>query len=203
MGKLVRLADWRRKSESASDATQEVIKHLLHKAFPLSGAEAICIYQECIRLDPKCAHAYLNLGMETNRLSEAAQGEAAYTLLKEARKHYRTAIKLDPGVVEAYYNLGCTYIRDKSSAQDDAQAIKYLTKAVELVQDPELKGNALYNLGQVYLHVDKRRAWDCYHRYLKLDQRGEWADNARKILDRISANYPLCAPTERTLTLVK
>jgi len=72
--------------------------------------------------------------------------------------------------------------------------------------DQEVRLDALYNLGQVYLKLDRRdhrRAWAVYQRYLQLSSVGEDADKARKILEHISAKHALRAPTERSLTLVK
>lgn len=201
MGKVVSIAKWRKTHQSSPSVPD--VSELVLQGHNVGGEQAVSLYREAIRLDPKCADAYLNLGVELYRASRTVGDNLG--LLKEARACWRKVIKLSPDTGKAYYNLAFTYIVDGYTKASYIKAEGLLILAMERAQDDEVRLDALYALGQVYLKLDRKKAWVVYQRYLQLNSVGEDADKAREILARISVNRPLRAPTagERSLTLVK
>jgi tetratricopeptide (TPR) repeat protein len=99
-----------------------------------------------------------------------------------AEELYRRATEADPGYVLAYFDLG--NVLDELGRLDESIAA-YL-KAVTL--SPRY-ADAHYNLALAYERTGQnRQALRHWHAYIKLDNRGPWADHARgqirKLLSR-------------------
>ena len=124
---------------------------------------AIALYEEILDLDPDYAPASINLGTLHFHLRQYAQAEA----------FYRRATISDPGYVLAYFDLG--NVLDELERPDES--IAAYCKAVALA--PRY-ADAHYNLALAYerkgMHRPALRHWQAY---VRLDNRGPWADHAR------------------------
>jgi len=133
---------------------------------------AITLYEEILDLDPDYAPASINLGTLHFHLRQFGQAE----------EFYRRATISDPNYVLAYFDLG--NVLDELERLDES--IAAYCKAVALA--PRY-ADAHYNLALAYerkgLHRPALRHWQCY---VRLDNRGPWADHARtqirKLLSR-------------------
>ena len=97
--------------------------------------QAIECYNEAIKLDPKFAMAYNNLGLEYSNFKKK---------LKDSEKLYKKAISLDDKIAEPYNNLGSLYnIMNRFN-----DAINCFKKAISL--NPKLVATH-HNLGNIYL----------------------------------------------------
>jgi tetratricopeptide (TPR) repeat protein len=124
---------------------------------------AILLYAEILLLDPSYAPACINLGTLHFHLREFARAEILY----------RRATEVDPDYVLAYFDLG--NVLDELNRQEES--IAAYRKAVAL--SPRY-ADAHYNLALAYERTGQHRAamrhWQCY---LRVDNRGPWADHAR------------------------
>ena len=135
-------------------------------------ARAIALYQEILDLDPDYAPASINLGTLHFHLRQYPRAE----------EFYRRATIADPGYVLAYFDLG--NVLDELERPDES--IAAYCKAVSLA--PRY-ADAHYNLALAYerkaQHRPALRHWQAY---VRLDNRGPWADHARgqirKLLSR-------------------
>jgi tetratricopeptide (TPR) repeat protein len=133
---------------------------------------AVALYEEILRFDPSYAAACINLGTLYFHLRQYGRAEELY----------RRATEIDSGYVLAYFDLG--NVLDELERLDES--IAAYCRAVELAP---LYADAHYNLALAYerkaLHRSALRHWRAY---LKLDNRGPWADHARgqigKLLER-------------------
>ena len=66
--------------------------------------EAVTEYQQVLKIDPKCARAYVNLGIVYGR-----QGRSS-----EEVSSYKKAVAIDPKLAEAYFHLGVAYYELKA-----------------------------------------------------------------------------------------
>ena len=126
-------------------------------------ARAIALYEEILELDPDYAPASINLGTLHFHLRQYARAE----------EFYRRATISDPGYVLAYFDLG--NVLDELERPDES--IAAYCKAVALA--PRY-ADAHYNLALAYerkgYHRPALRHWQAY---VRLDNRGPWADHAR------------------------
>jgi thioredoxin-like negative regulator of GroEL len=134
--------------------------------------EAMELYEEILRLDPSYAPAYINLGTIYFHLRQFGRAEELY----------RCATVADPGYVLAFFDLG--NVLDELQRLDES--IAAYCQAVAL--SPRY-GDAHYNLALAYERKGERRsALKHWQAYVKLDNRGPWADHARgqirKLLSR-------------------
>lgn len=133
---------------------------------------AIAIYHEILEIDPGYAPASINLGTLHFHLRQYAQAE----------EFYRQATIADPGYVLAYFDLG--NVLDELERLDEA--IEAYEQAVALSPG---YADAHYNLALAYERKGQQRSalrhWQCY---VRLDNRGPWAEHARgqirKLLSR-------------------
>lgn len=133
---------------------------------------AMALYDEILLLDPAYAPAYINLGTIYFHLRQFGRAEELY----------RFATAADPGYVLAFFDLG--NVLDELQRLDES--IAAYCQAVAL--SPRY-GDAHYNLALAYERKGERRAalrhWQAY---IKLDNRGPWAEHARgqirKLLSR-------------------
>jgi len=133
---------------------------------------AINLYQEILSIDPQYAAACINLGTLFFHLRQYGRAEELY----------RRATQADPGYVLAYFDLG--NVLDELERIDES--IAAYVKAVTL--SPRY-ADAHYNLALAYERTgEPRNALRHWRAYVKLDNRGPWADHARgqirKLLDR-------------------
>lgn len=126
-------------------------------------SRAIELYQQILDLDPDYAPASINLGTLHFHLRQYQQAE----------EYYRRATIADPSYVLAYFDLG--NVLDELERMDDA--IAAYRKAVMLSPG---YADAHYNLALAYERKGQHRAalrhWQCY---VRIDNRGPWADHAR------------------------
>jgi tetratricopeptide (TPR) repeat protein len=133
---------------------------------------AIALYEEILDLDPEYAPASINLGTLHFHLRQFARAEELY----------RRATVADPDYVLAYFDLG--NVLDELERPDES--IAAYRQAVALA--PRY-ADAHYNLALAYERKAEPRSalrhWQCY---VRLDNRGPWAEHARgqirKLLDR-------------------
>jgi tetratricopeptide (TPR) repeat protein len=133
---------------------------------------AIALYEEIGVSDPAFAAACINLGTLHFHLRQ----------LSRAEELYRRATEVDPDYVLAYFDLG--NVLDELERLDEA--IDAYKKAISLA--PRY-GDAHYNLALAYERKGQPRpALRHWQAYLKIDNRGPWAEHARgqirKLLDR-------------------
>ena len=133
---------------------------------------AIALYKEIIELDPGYAAAYINMGTILFH-------QKNYDLAEEL---YRRATVADPSYVLAFFDLG--NVLDELQRPDES--IAAYRQAVALA--PRY-ADAHYNLALAYERKGERRhALRHWQSYIRLDNRGPWADHARgqihKLLSR-------------------
>jgi tetratricopeptide (TPR) repeat protein len=124
---------------------------------------AIELYQEILDIDSDYAPASINLGTLHFHLRQYVRAE----------EFYRRATIADPSYVLAYFDLG--NVLDELERMDEA-IIAY-QQAVTLAPG---YADAHYNLALAYerkgQHRSALRHWQCY---VRLDNRGPWAEHAR------------------------
>ena len=131
--------------------------------------DAIDAYRKALELNPSAAGAYVNLGTICYRLRR----------YNEAEKYYREAITADPNYPLAEFNLGNLY-DEQGRAKE---AYEHYMRSLEL--NPNY-GDAHFNLALLCERSgDTLRAVHHWKSYLKLDRSGQWAEIARKQLDRL------------------
>lgn len=135
-------------------------------------ARAIALYEEILDLDPDYAPASINLGTLHFHLRQYPRAE----------EFYRRATIADPGYVLAYFDLG--NVLDELERLDES--IAAYCRAVALA--PRY-ADAHYNLALAYERKGQHRpALRHWQAYVRLDNRGPWADHARgqirKLLSR-------------------
>ncbi|MGP8269546.1 MAG: tetratricopeptide repeat protein [Terracidiphilus sp.] len=124
---------------------------------------AIKLYEEILEIDPEYAAAYINMGTILFHQRNYAVAEELY----------RRATVADPSYVLAYFDLG--NVLDELQRLDESIAA-YL-QAVTLA--PRY-ADAHYNLALAYERKgDRRHALRHWQSYIRLDNRGPWADHAR------------------------
>ena len=152
---------------TAISASPKTIQDLFLAAVQAEEAgekqSAIELYHEILTLDPDYAPASINLGTLYFHLCQYEQAEA----------FYRRATIADPTYVLAYFDLG--NVLDELKRMDEA--IDAYRQAVALAPG---YADAHYNLALAYerkgLHRSALRHWQ---RYVRIDNRGPWADHAR------------------------
>ena len=133
---------------------------------------AIALYEEMLELDTEYAAAYINLGTIQFHLRQFARAEQLY----------RRATQVDPGYVLAFFDLG--NVLDELERPDES--IAAYSQAVVLSPG---YADAHYNLALAYERKGQcRPALRHWQSYIKLDNRGPWAEHAhgqiRKLLGR-------------------
>ena len=133
---------------------------------------AIDLYHEILELEPDYAPASINLGTLHFHLRQYTQAE----------EYYRRATIADPAYVLAYFDLG--NVLDELGRMEEA--IAAYRQAVTLAPG---YADAHYNLALAYERkAQHRSALRHWQNYVRLDNRGPWADHARlqirKLLSR-------------------
>lgn len=137
-----------------------------------SGApaqEAIAAYETAVKLDPTSAGAWLNLGTIYFNARMWTQAE----------RFYRKALASDPNYPLAHFNLGNLY----DERGEWMKALEHYKSAVKL---NAAYADAHYNLALAYQNrgrvLEALRHW---RTYLKLDPASQWAEIARRELDKL------------------
>jgi tetratricopeptide (TPR) repeat protein len=132
-------------------------------------AQAIEAYRKVLELNPEAAGALVNLGTIYYRQRKFA----------EAEKYYSAAIQADPAYPLAQFNLGNLYDEQGRGVE----AMDHYRKALHL--NPQY-ADAHFNLALLCERCGEAlkavHHWKCY---LKLDNSGQWAEIARRQLDRL------------------
>ena len=131
--------------------------------------QAIEAYRKVLELNPEAAGALVNLGTIYYR-------QRKFT---EAEKYYRDAIAADPAYPLAQFNLGNLY--DEQGRV--LEAMDHYRRALQL--NPQY-ADAHFNIALLCERSGEAlkavHHWKCY---LKLDGNGQWAEIARRQLDRL------------------
>jgi len=135
---------------------------------------AIALYEAILETDPAYAAACINLGTLHFHLRQYPRAEELY----------RRATEVDPHYVLAYFDLG--NVLDELERLDES--IEAYRKAIAF--SPRY-ADAHYNLALAYERKGQPRpALRHWQAYIKIDNRGPWADHARgqiaKLLSRES-----------------
>jgi len=131
--------------------------------------EAVDAYRKVLELNPGAAGALVNLGTIYYRLRR----------FEDAEKYYRRAIEADPEYPLAEFNLGNLY--DEQGRLQDA--FSHYRRALTL--NPSY-ADAHFNLALLCERIgDPLKAVHHWKIYLKLDSSGQWADIARRQLERL------------------
>ncbi len=131
--------------------------------------EAIDAYRKVLELNPGAAGALVNLGTIFYRQRK----------FPEAEKYYRNAIEVDGSYPLAQFNLGNLY--DEQGRVKEA--LDHYRKALTL--NPNY-ADAHFNLALLCERTgDTLKAVHHWKTYLKLDSSGQWAEIARRQLERL------------------
>jgi len=131
--------------------------------------QALEAYQKVLELNPKAAGALVNLGTIYYRQRN----------LGEAEKYYREAIEADAEYPLAQFNLGNLY--DEQGRVKEA--LEHYRRALELSAN---YADAHFNRALLCERTgDAMKAVHHWKAYLKLDSSGQWAEIARRQLERL------------------
>ncbi len=131
--------------------------------------QAVEAYRKVLELNPGAAGALVNLGTICYRQRKFA----------EAEKYYRDAIEADPNYSLAQFNLGNLY--DEQGRLEEAFA--HYRRALTL--NPNY-ADAHFNLALLCERTGEAfKAVHHWKTYLKLDSSGQWAEIARRQLERL------------------
>jgi tetratricopeptide (TPR) repeat protein len=159
----------RRANTVVSNGIQERFQAAVHAEETGDKQRAIALYDEILAIDPDYAAACINLGTVYFHLRQYVRAEELY----------RHATEADPNYVLAYFDLG--NVLDELERLDES--IAAYCKAVALA--PRY-ADAHYNLALAYERCSQNRnALRHWQAYIKLDNRGPWADHARGQIRKI------------------
>jgi tetratricopeptide (TPR) repeat protein len=131
--------------------------------------QAIEAYRKVLELNPDAAGALVNLGTIHYRQHQFPQAE----------KYYMEAVAADPSYPLAQFNLGNLY--DEQGRLKEA--FNYYRRTLEL--NPNY-ADAHFNLALLCERTgDPLKAVHHWKAYLKLDHSGQWAEIARRQLERL------------------
>jgi tetratricopeptide (TPR) repeat protein len=169
---------------------------LFLQADKLDGAqhtliEAERLYLEAIRLDPSIAQAHTNLGNILYRRGD----------LDAAVRRYQDALRIEPNQPEAVYNLGI--IKHDSGEPDRAIALFEL--ALKLCpsgdqMEPDIQYRLAISRDEIGDVEAARLHWE---RILELDPNSEWADYARKWIEKAPPKIPNTQKPKADLRMVR
>jgi Tfp pilus assembly protein PilF len=131
--------------------------------------EAVEAYLQAVEFNPQAAGALVNLGTIRYRLRQ----------FKEAENYYNRALEADPQYPLAHFNLGNLYDErgDLSRAQECYETALRINPRY---------GDAHFNLALLCeRRGDVLRAVHHWKSYLKIDSAGNWADIARRQLEKL------------------
>ena len=133
------------------------------------ASQVIEAYLKVVELNPEAAGALVNLGTIYYRQRK----------FSEAEKYYRQAIEADPSYPLAQFNLGNLYDEQGKVVE----ALDHYRRALHL--NPQY-ADAHFNLALLCERTGETlKAVHHWKSYLKLDHSGQWADIARRQLQRL------------------
>lgn len=139
-GKHEKAFDFIERAYEKSDHTKEKIELLFEKAMMLDeidfDKEALIVYQNISKLDPKNAAALYGQAMISEKMG----------LIEDAERFYKACIEIDPNYDRAFFFLANLY--DVNGRYEDA--ISYYKKAMYLVPEDNMIYN---NLGAIYENI--------------------------------------------------
>jgi tetratricopeptide (TPR) repeat protein len=160
-----------RTGSAAANGIQELFQAAVRAEESGTKQRAIALYEEILKIDPDYAAACINLGTVFFHLRQFGRAEELY----------RHATEADPGYVLAFFDLG--NVLDELERLDES--IAAYQRAVTL--SPRY-ADAHYNLALAYERSGQGRyALRHWQAYLKLDNRGPWADHARSQIRKLLA----------------
>ena len=131
-------------AQQPSPGCEMALPYLTSAQTPLTAADSATALERlnrAIEVAPKCADAYLLLGLTEFQRRETAK----------AIQYYKHSLELQPRSYSAHYNLALAYVREHELQEARAQ----LEQAVIL--DPD-QADAAYDLGMVLLELGKPSA---------------------------------------------
>ena len=159
----------RRPADATPRGVQDRFLTAVHAEEAGDKQRAMTLYEEILAMDPAYAAAYINLGTLSFHMRQYARAEELY----------RRATEVDPAYVLAFFDLG--NVLDELQRPDES--IAAYRRAVALA--PRY-ADAHYNLALAFERKGERRAalrhWQSY---VKLDNRGPWAEHARGQIRRL------------------
>jgi CHAT domain-containing protein len=120
----------------------------------------------------------------------------------EAVKQFEKAIKQNPNLAKLYNDLGVALMEKGKQKEEGklelfAKANEEIEKSIEL--DKTLT-EAYFNRGLVIESLNlPNQAKEAWENYLKLDSSSQWADEARKHLQKLEINKPVSKTKEKIL----
>ncbi|MGD0732901.1 MAG: tetratricopeptide repeat protein [Terracidiphilus sp.] len=143
---------------------------------------AITLYEEILAHDPSYAAAYINLGTLHFHMRQFGRAEELY----------RQATEADPAYVLAFFDLG--NVLDELQRPDES--ITAYRRAIALA--PRY-ADAHYNLALAYERKGEcRQALGHWQAYIRLDNRGPWADHARGQIRKLLSREKLSIASRAT-----
>lgn len=140
--------------------------------------EAVDAYLKAVELNPSAAGALVNLGTIYFHKRD----------WKKSEIYYRAAVDADPNYALAHYNLGNLY--DERNDPDRAYAHYHSALRVQ----PQY-ADAHYNLALLHQgQGDMMKALSHWQTYLKIDPSSQWAQIARREIDKIKQTTVVPAP---------
>ena len=137
--------------------------------------EVINAYEKAAELDPQSAGALVNLGTVFFNGHAWADAEA----------QYKKALEVDPGYALAHFNLGNLY----DERGDSQSALHHYHEALK---HHAQYADAHYNLALLYQGMrDSLNAVRHWRAYLKLDPQSNWAQIARRELEKLESTTVL------------
>ena len=163
-----------KKSERSNSDRAREAEHWFQRGLDLeeTGApveQAAEAYKKAVELNPSAAGAWVNLGTISYRQRRFG----------DAEEYYLKAIVVDPSYPLAQFNIGNLYDEQGRSRE----AFAHYKRALEL--NPRY-ADAHFNLALLSERTgDAMKAVHHWTAYLKLDSAGQWAEIAKRQLDRL------------------
>ena len=154
--------------------TRREAEHWFEKGLELEQAGApaddiIGAYSKASEIDPGSAGALVNLGTVYFNLRD----------WKRAEQYYRKALEVDPEYALAHFNLGNLF----DERGDRSKALTHYLAAIKIHSN---YADAHYNVALLYQSSGQPlKAVHHWKLYLKLDVSGQWAEIARRQLERL------------------
>jgi tetratricopeptide (TPR) repeat protein len=169
LGKIASFPDRKPKVNRTRESEEWFQKGLELEETGAPVEEAVDAYRKVLEFNPGAAGALVNLGTIFYRLRKFG----------EAEKYYLQAIEADPAYPLAQFNLGNLY--DEQNRLPEA--LDYYRRALALNAQ---YADAHFNLALLCERLgDPLKSVLHWKTYLKLDNSGQWADIARKQLERL------------------
>jgi tetratricopeptide (TPR) repeat protein len=140
---------------------------LEHAGAPIE--EIIAAYRKATEIDPASAGALVNLGTVYFNARKFA----------EAESQYRKALEIDGNYSLAHFNLGNLF----DEMGDRARALTHYLAALQIHPN---YADAHYNIALLYQSTNQTmKAVRHWRTYIKLDSNSEWAEIARRELNKL------------------